>query len=198
MQLLFATNNQNKVKEIQALLTDSFKLLGLNDISFKEDIPEIHDTIEKNASGKAHYIYDRYKINCFADDTGLEVETLGGKPGVMSARYAGEQKNSEENIDKLLKEMKFISDRRARFKTIISLIIDDKSYNFEGIVNGHILKERRGEEGFGYDSVFVPIIDGVVSEKSFAEMSLMEKNMISHRAIAVKKLVEYLGAKYSL
>jgi XTP/dITP diphosphohydrolase len=192
MQLLFATNNLNKVKELQELLPKGLVLLGLKDIGFDEDIPEIYNTIEENASGKAKFIYDRFRINCFADDTGLEVQALNGRPGVLSARYAGEHKNSEDNIDKLLHEMSCIERRDARFKTVISLIIDGKETSFEGIVNGYILNERRGSKGFGYDSVFAPIINGSISKYSFAEMEMHEKNAISHRAIAFKQLVDYL------
>lgn len=192
MQLLFATNNFNKVKELQALLPKGLVLLGLKDIGFDGDIPEVYNTIEENASGKAKFIYDRFSINCFADDTGLEVQALNGRPGVLSARYAGEHKNSEDNIDKLLYEMRGIERRDARFKTVISLIIDGKEMSFEGIVNGCIINERRGNKGFGYDSVFVPIVNSNTSKYTFAEMEMHEKNAISHRAIAFTKLVDYL------
>jgi len=188
MKLVFATSNVNKVKELQQLLPPEIKLLGLNDINCTEDVPETQDTIEGNASQKAFYVFDNYHYDCFADDTGLEVEALDGRPGVLSARYAGESKNANDNMNKLLEDLKNTTNRKARFKTIISLVIDGKEVLFEGIVNGTLLTEKRGEKGFGYDPLFIP--DGYV--KSFAEMDLTEKNKISHRAIAVKKLIEYL------
>ena len=187
--LVFATANQNKVKEIQALIPDSIKLLGLEDIQCKEEIPETQPTIEGNAAQKAFYIYEKYHHNCFADDTGLEVDALDNRPGVMSARYAGETKDANANMDKLLEELKNETNRTARFKTIISLVIDGEETLFEGIVEGTILKEKRGHKGFGYDPVFLP--NG--SNRSFAEMDMAEKNEISHRALAVKKLIEYLN-----
>lgn len=199
MQLVFATANKNKVNEIQSLIPDSIQLLGLNDIGCLEDIPETQLTIEGNASQKAFYIFEKYKHNCFADDTGLEIEALNGMPGVMSARYAGEQKNGEDNINKVLTELHGETNRKARFKTVISLVIDGKEIQFEGIVNGVILQERRGSKGFGYDPIFAPdqsplsFFQGEgVGERSFAEMELEEKNKMSHRALAVIKLLEYL------
>jgi XTP/dITP diphosphohydrolase len=188
MTLVFATANQNKVKEIQALIPDSIKLLGLKDIGCEEEIPETQLTIEGNAAQKAFYVYEKYHHNCFADDTGLEVEALDNRPGVLSARYAGEAKNASDNMDKILAELKNESNRRARFKTIISLVVDGEETQFEGVVEGSILKEKRGEKGFGYDPIFLP--DG--SDRSFSEMSVDEKNKISHRALAVNKLVAYL------
>ncbi len=188
MKLVFATANQNKAKEIQLLIPNSIEILSLNDIHCQEEIPETQATIEGNASQKAFYVYEKYSQNCFADDTGLEVEALDGQPGVLSARYAGEAKNANDNMDKVLLEMKGMSNRKARFKTVISLVINGKELQFEGIVDGTILTEKRGNSGFGYDPIFLP--DG--SSKSFAEMDLSEKNRISHRAIAVNKLVEYL------
>lgn len=188
MQLVFATANQNKVKEIQQLVPSTVKLLSLTDINCLEEIPEIQPTIEGNASQKAFYVFDKYAQNCFADDTGLEVEALDGQPGVFSARYAGEQKNADHNMDKILSEMKEISNRKARFKTVISLVIDGKEMQFVGIVNGIILNEKKGDKGFGYDPIFQP--EGY--SRSFAEMDILEKNKISHRALAVNKLVEYL------
>ncbi len=188
MKLVFATANQNKTKEIQSLIPKSIEILSLNDIHCSEEIPETQATIEGNASQKAFYVYEKYNQNCFADDTGLEVEVLNGQPGVLSARYAGESKNANANMDKVLFEMKEISSRKARFKTVISLVINGKELQFEGVVNGTILTEKRGNSGFGYDPIFLP--DG--SSKSFAEMELSEKNTISHRALAVNKLVEYL------
>lgn len=187
-QLVFATGNQNKVNEIQQLIPSNIKLLGLKDINVSEEIPETQPTIEGNASQKAFYIYTNYHANCFADDTGLEIEALDNRPGVLSARYAGESKNAEDNMLKVLNELNGISNRKARFKTVISLVIDGKEQQFEGVVNGTIAHEKIGIKGFGYDPIFVP--DGTT--KSFAEMDLEEKNKISHRAKAVNKLVEYL------
>ncbi len=188
MKLVFATNNGNKIKEINHLLANKFNLLGLADIGCIEEIPETQPTIEGNAAQKAFYVYENYKHNCFADDTGLEVEALQGRPGVFSARYAGEEKNAQKNMEKILAEMQGITNRSARFKTIISLVIDGKEKQFEGVVNGIILQEKRGEKGFGYDPIFQP--EGY--SRSFAEMELFEKSNISHRGIAVNKLVEYL------
>jgi len=187
-KLVFATNNQNKFRELQQILSNEFELLSLKDIGCLEDIPETAETIEENSMQKAEYVYQKYKIDCFADDTGLEVEALQGRPGVYSARYAGEEKNMEKNIEKILSELKNKENRKARFKTVISLILDGEKYQFEGIVNGEIIKEKRGESGFGYDPVFVP--DGY--KLSFAEMQADEKNKISHRGRAVKKLVAFL------
>lgn len=190
MKLVFATANQNKAKEIQLLIPDVIEILSLNDINCKEEIPETQDTIEGNASQKAFYVFEKYQHNCFADDTGLEIEALGGKPGVLSARYAGEAKNANDNMDKVLSEMKGMSNRKARFKTVISLVLNGKELQFEGLVNGTIMLQKRGGSGFGYDPIFLP--DG--SDKSFAEMDLSEKNTISHRARAIDKLVKYLSS----
>lgn len=188
MKLVFATGNQNKAKEIQLLIPNSIEILSLNDIHCQEEIPETQPTIEGNASQKAFYVYEKYEQNCFADDTGLEIEALNGQPGVISAMYAGESKNANDNMDKVLLEMKGMSNRKARFKTVISLVISGEERQFEGVVDGTILDEKRGNSGFGYDPIFLP--EG--SSKSFAEMDLAEKNKNSHRAAAVKKLVEYL------
>ena len=188
MKLVFATANQNKAKEIQGLIPSTITILSLNDINCLEEIPETEATIEGNASQKAVYVYEKFHFNCFADDTGLEVEALGGRPGVFSARYAGESKNADDNMNKILLELKGILNRKARFKTIISLVIDGNELQFEGVVNGTILTEKRGVNGFGYDPIFVP--DGY--DKTFAEMDFESKNKVSHRAIAVYKLVEYL------
>ena len=188
MKLVFATANQNKATEIQSLIPTVIEILSLNDINCKEEIPETQDTIEGNASQKSFYVYEKYAHNCFADDTGLEIEALNGNPGVLSARYAGEAKNANDNMDKVLSEMKEIKNRKARFKTVISLVINGKELQFEGVVDGTILLEKRGASGFGYDPIFLP--DG--SDKSFAEMELSEKNKNSHRAIATGKLVAYL------
>lgn len=192
MELVFATNNKNKLKEIQSILGNKLSILSLNDINCHDDIPEEQDTLEGNASQKARYIFDKYGINCFADDTGLEVAALNNEPGVYSARYAGEQKDSEANMDRLLRELYGKSNRAARFRTCISLIIDGKETIFEGKVEGEILQERQGKEGFGYDPIFRP--NGY--KESFAEMDMDEKNTISHRGRAVSKLAEYLKENY--
>ena len=188
MELVFATNNKHKLEELQHLLGDKISLLNLIDINCFDEIPEDHDTLEENASQKANYIFERYKIDCFADDTGLEIDALNGDPGVLSARYAGELKDSEANIQKVLKELDGKSNRTARFRTVIALIIDEKEYLFEGIVDGEILTEKSGHDGFGYDPIFKP--KGY--NMSFAQMSLTDKNKISHRAKATEKLVEFL------
>lgn len=190
MDLIFATNNAHKLREIQDILGKKYRVKSLSDIACFEELPETADTLEGNASQKAFYVYGKYKENCFSDDTGLLVEALQGKPGVLSARYAGEQKNADDNINKILHEMNGIEkNRKAMFKTIISLIINGEEKLFEGIVDGVILEERRGEKGFGYDPIFQP--DGY--NCSFAEMTAEQKNKISHRAMAVDKLVNYLN-----
>ena len=189
MKLVFATNNQHKLHEISHLLDGSFEVLCLKDIHCTVDIPENQDTIEGNASEKSFYIWNNYGLNCFADDTGLEIEALNGEPGVYSARYAGEEKSAEKNIEMVLQKLAKIKNRKARFKTVISLVIDGREVQFEGIVNGRILEEKRGNTGFGYDPIFQP----EESNLSFAEMPLEEKNKISHRGRAVQKLVEYLS-----
>jgi XTP/dITP diphosphohydrolase len=191
--ICFATNNQHKLEEIRALLGPFFQLKSLQDIGFYEELPETQNTIEGNSLQKANYVFERYGISCFADDTGLEVESLGGAPGVYSARYAGDHKNSEDNIDLLLKNLHSFQNRKARFKAVITLVEPDRISTFEGIVNGIILPERRGTKGFGYDSVFQP--EGY--QRSFGEMDLIEKNLISHRAIAVKKLINFMKVKYT-
>ena len=189
-ELVFATNNLNKLKEVQDLiLNKDIKLLSLVDIGCSEDIPETADTIAGNAFLKAEYIYQKYELSCFADDTGLEVEVLDGEPGVKSARYAGEEKNNEENIKLLLLNLENKQNRKAQFKTVISLIMEGVNYEFTGIIKGTITERKIGEKGFGYDAVFMP--EG--SERTFAQMSLEEKNKISHRAIAVAKLLEFLN-----
>ncbi|HOY31460.1 MAG TPA: non-canonical purine NTP diphosphatase [Bacteroidales bacterium] len=189
MKLVFATNNKHKLDEIRNILGRSgLEIVPLKEIGFSGDIPETADTLEGNALQKARYIYDRYHADCFADDTGLEVECLNGAPGVYSARYAGEGCNFDDNIVKLLKEMKDCSSRRACFKTVVALIIDGKEHIFTGKVCGAILHERRGVEGFGYDPLFLP--DGF--EKTFAEMPPGEKNRISHRYRAIAALRDFL------
>jgi len=188
MKLVFATNNQHKLQEIKQILGDSIELLSLNDINCDEEIPENQETIEGNAAEKSFYIFNKFGLNCFADDTGLEIEVLNGEPGVYSARYAGEEKSAEKNMDLVLQKLSEIKNRKARFKTVISLVIDGQEIQFEGIVNGHILEEKRGKTGFGYDPIFQPD----ESHLSFAEMTMEEKGKISHRGRAVQKLVEYL------
>lgn len=189
-KLVFATNNAHKLDEIRSILGDKIEILSLKDIDCHADIPETAETLEGNAALKAQYIYNNYGLDCFADDTGLEVEVLNGAPGIYSARYAGgEGHDSEANMKKLLSEMEGKDNRKARFRTAICLIEDGKEHIFEGIVNGEIIQERRGGEGFGYDPVFVP--EGYT--ETFAEMGNDEKNKISHRARAVAKLCEYLG-----
>ncbi len=191
MKIVAATNNPHKIKEIKSVLDNSFTLVSLSDIDIVEDIPENEDTLEANARAKAMYINDKNGMDVFADDTGLEVACLGNRPGVHSARYAGDQRDSNDNIDLLLKEMEGSQDRKARFRTVIVLILDGKEHLFEGIVNGKIAKNRSGNKGFGYDPVFIP--EG--ADRSFAEMSLAEKNLVSHRARAIRKLSDFLESK---
>jgi XTP/dITP diphosphohydrolase len=186
--LVFATNNENKIKEIKEVLKNNFEILGLKDINCNVDLPETGTTLKDNALQKAQYIYDKFNINCFADDTGLEVEALNGAPGVYSARYAGPDKSAEDNMNLLLKKLEGVENRNARFVTVIALIINGKKYFFEGEVKGVITKTKCGNKGFGYDPVFKP--DGY--DCTFAEMTLEEKNKISHRAIAMKKLVNFI------
>lgn len=187
-ELVFATNNAHKLSEVQHLLGKKFQLLSLKDIHLEEEIPEDFDTLEQNALQKARYIFDKTHKNCFADDTGLEVDALNGRPGVYSARYAGEGKNPKDNIKKLLKELDGVANRKARFRTVVALIINNQEYLFEGIVNGQIIDSERGVDGFGYDPVFLP--DGF--SLTFAEMMLDQKNLISHRARAIRQLVDFL------
>jgi|TARA_B100001094_G_scaffold157240_1_gene152217 XTP/dITP diphosphohydrolase len=189
INLIFATSNQNKVLEIQKILPKKFNIKSLKDLNYFEDVPENENTIEGNAIFKAKYIYEKFNINVFADDTGLEVEALNGEPGVHSARYAGTTRNSEKNIKKLLKNLKNIKNRNARFKTVIALIIDNKLHIFSGIVEGYILDSPKGNNGFGYDPIFCP--NGF--DKSFAELTLKEKNLISHRSLAMKKLIDFIS-----
>lgn len=188
MQIVFATNNENKLREINHILGNSFTLLSLKDLKIEDDIPENEPSLEGNALHKARYIYNIVKMNVFADDTGLEVNVLDGLPGVHSARFAGEAKDSDANIEKLLSMMGSSVNRNARFRTVIALISGGKEFLFEGVVEGRIINEKRGKEGFGYDPVFIP--EG--NEKTFAEMPLDEKNLISHRARAFEKLREFL------
>jgi XTP/dITP diphosphohydrolase len=189
MKLIFASHNKNKVKEIAAILPKNFELVGLDDLNYTEEIDETGATLEENALIKAKHIYEIFNLNCFADDSGLEVETLNNEPGVYSARYAGIEKNDDANMNKLLENLSHKENRKARFRTVIALILDGKEYLFEGIVNGKIINEKRGEKGFGYDPIFVP--NGF--EKTFAELPSEEKNQISHRALATNKLIGFLN-----
>jgi len=189
MKLVFATNNSYKLKEISQLLGDKIKLISLSDLNIREDIPEEFQTIEENAMAKAKYVYRLTGMDVFADDTGLEIESLDGAPGVYSARFAGDEKDFDRNIDKVLELMAGKENRKACFRTVIALILKGKEYFFEGKVQGTILKERRGAGGFGYDPVFLPEGYGL----TFAEMSLEEKNAISHRAEAFRKLKAFLS-----
>jgi XTP/dITP diphosphohydrolase len=191
-ELVFATNNAHKLRELGEILKGEFKLLSLSDISCNDDIPETGATLEANASQKSFYIWDRYHTDCFSDDSGLEVVALDNEPGVHSARYAGEGRNSEDNIDKVLTQLKNHQNRKACFRCVISLVLHGNEYLFEGRVNGEILPERQGTDGFGYDPVFRP--DGFT--QSFAEMDAESKNNISHRGRAVQKLVRFLLEEY--
>jgi len=187
-ELVFATNNQHKLEEIISILGKDFKILSLNDIGLKGDIAETESTLQGNASLKARFIYQKTGKNCFADDTGLEVDALNGEPGVFSARYAGPENNAAKNTEKLLLKLKNSSNRKAQFRTVIALIIEGKEYFFEGIVRGEIAREKKGTQGFGYDPVFIPEGHNI----SFAEMPLEQKNQISHRAMATNKLAGFL------
>lgn len=191
MKIIFATGNHHKLEEVQAVLGDGFELVTPVMVGITEDIPEDQTTLEGNASQKAHYLYDRTGADCFADDTGLEVEALSGAPGVYSARYAGASRDPQDNMKLLLKNMEEMTDRRARFRTVISLILSGEEFQFEGIVEGMIIPDPRGAGGFGYDPVFVP--NGYM--ETFAEMSAADKNRISHRGRAVEKLAAFLRHK---
>lgn len=191
MKLVFASNNKNKIKEIQLLLPKAIEVLSLEDIGCFEDIPETADTIEGNAVLKADYVTKNYGYDCFADDTGLEVMALNGEPGVYSARYAGERRDSNDNMDKLLSNLEGKSDRTAQFKTVIALNLNGKQTLFTGIIKGRIITQKIGSNGFGYDPVFVA--DGY--NRTFAELSIEEKSGISHRGLAVKQLVDFLVEK---
>lgn len=188
MKIVFATNNQNKLREINQIVGEKIQIIGLSEIGCTEDIPEEEPTIEGNARAKSIYVLKNYKVDCFADDTGLEIEALDGRPGVYSARYAGEGCNFQDNVDKILSELKGVENRKARFKTVISLVIDGVETQFEGVVEGEILEKETGKEGFGYDPVFKPI----GYDQTFAEMPAELKNKISHRGLATKKLVDFL------
>jgi XTP/dITP diphosphohydrolase len=187
-KIVFATGNPNKLKEINSAIS-GFKIIGLKDLGITDEIPETGDTLMKNALQKAKYVYNKTGLDCFSDDTGLEIEALNYRPGVYSAMYAGPDCNAENNIRKVLQELEESTNRKAQFKTVIVLILNGKEYFFEGLVSGVILKEKIGEDGFGYDPIFRPI----GCEESFAEMTIDQKNEISHRGLAVKKLINFLA-----
>ena len=187
-EICFVTGNKNKLREVQKLLSN-YKILSLDDLNFSEDIAETENTIQGNAELKASFINKKFNIDCFSDDTGLFIDSLDGHPGVKSARYAGDNCGSDENINLVLKNLKNISNRNATFRTVICLIKNNKTYFFEGIVNGKITKERVGNDGFGYDPIFIP--EGY--DKTFSQLTINEKNAISHRGIAVNKLVNFLN-----
>lgn len=189
MRICFATNNENKLKEIKSKLGEAYDIISLSDLGHFEDLSETHDTLEGNSQQKAEFIYNKYKVNCFADDTGLLVEALNGEPGINSARYAGPGKSSDDNIQLLLDKLEGNQNRKAKFITIITMILDGNINQFSGEINGIISTEQSGPNGFGYDPIFIP--DGW--QKTFAEVDLKEKNKISHRSIAVEKLVEFLA-----
>ncbi len=188
MKLCMATNNAHKIEEIESLVPDTVGLVSLAEVGCREELPETGDTLEANSRQKAQYVWDHYGVNCFADDTGLEVEALRGEPGVYSARYAGPQRDARANMELLLRKLEGEENRRAQFRTTITLILDGEIYQFEGVVRGAILGAARGTGGFGYDPLFVP--DGYA--QTFAEMDLAEKNRISHRARAVERLIRFL------
>lgn len=188
--IVFATSNANKVREVSALLDGNIEIVSLEDIGCTEEIPETQPTIEGNALQKARYVRDNYKIDCFAEDTGLEITVLNGEPGVYSARYAGEDKDSEANMTKVLTKLEGKSDRTAQFKTVVALTLNEKEYTFEGICKGHIATVKSGHQGFGYDPIFIP--EGY--DVSFAEMSAEDKNRISHRGKAIDKLKDFLNS----
>ena len=190
MKIVFATNNLHKLEEIRKAVGDKHEIVSLKEIGFDEDIPETHDTLEGNSSEKAFHIYNRFQLTCFADDTGLEIDALNGEPGVYSARYAGENPTFDDNMNKVLANMETKINRSAKFRTVISLIIDGKETQFEGVCPGNIMTERYGGDGFGYDPIFMPNN----FQETFAEMDLSVKNEISHRGLATKKLIAYLNS----
>lgn len=191
MRLVFATNNQHKLDEVRHILGSEHEVLSLNDIGCHEDIPETADTLQGNSAQKALFVWERYGVPCFADDTGLEVEALGGAPGVYSARYAGEGHDSAANRRKLLQQMQAENNRRAQFRTVVTLVVDNKPYFFEGIVKGRIITHEQGDGGFGYDSLFVPD-EYSEEEKTFAQLTQEQKNTISHRGRAISKMAQWL------
>lgn len=188
MKLIFASNNKNKIAEIKQLLPTNIELLSLDEIGCSEDIPETAETIEGNAILKANYVTQKYGLPCFADDTGLEVDALNGEPGVYSARYAGEQKNADDNMNKLIDNLEGNLNRNAQFKTVIALNINNEQHLFEGIIKGEIITKKRGDKGFGYDPIFVP--EGFTT--TFAEMEMIDKAKLSHRGLATRKLITFL------
>lgn len=188
MKICFATNNTNKIKEVQEILGRDFHLLSLEEIGCREELPETKDTIPENSAQKAQYVWENFGVACFADDSGLEIETLDNAPGVFSARYAGLPKNDEKNIELLLRNLEEKTNRKAQFRTCITFVAEDGLWQFEGTIECKIIEEKRGKQGFGYDPIFVP--EGY--EQTFAEMTAEQKNQISHRAIAIRKLVEFL------
>lgn len=188
MTLVFASHNQNKVNEIKSLLPDTFEILSLTDIGFSEEIEETGFTLDENSRIKAHAVFEKTGYFCFADDTGLEIEALNFEPGVFSARYAGNQKNDSDNIEKVLLKLHGMSKRNACFRTVITLLIEQEEYTFEGRVDGKIISDKRGEFGFGYDPIFIPENES----RTFAEMPMEEKNLFSHRARAFQKMIEFL------
>jgi XTP/dITP diphosphohydrolase len=192
MELVFASNNQHKVDEVQAMIGSTITLKSLNDIGCREEIPETGDTFAENAGQKSRFVYDRYHIDCFADDSGLEIDALGGEPGVNSAHYSG-SRDFEDNMSLVLERLSGITDRKARFRTVISLITRGREHLFEGSIEGRITPQRSGSKGFGYDPIFIPEGYNI----SFAEMSPDEKNKISHRAKAMEKLIIFLNSEYS-
>ena len=194
IEILFATNNSNKLYEVQAQLPKRIKLISLKDIECNEEIPETQNTIEGNAIQKANYVKNKYNLDCFAEDTGLEVEILNGEPGVYSARYAGPEKNTKDNIQKLLYKLKDKANRKAQFKTVIAMHFKGKLITFQGICKGEITENVMGSEGFGYDPIFKPL----GNSKTFAQLSLNEKNKIGHRGRAVTQLIDFFQAKKNL
>jgi XTP/dITP diphosphohydrolase len=191
IKIVFATNNKNKLSEIRDLISDNIEILSLEDINCFDDLPENQLTLEGNALEKANYIFLKYGYNCFADDTGLEIDALNNEPGVFSARYAGPKCLAEDNINKVLSKLKVCSNRKAKFRTVIALIVDGEENLFSGECHGEIIKEKIGDDGFGYDPIFLP----QVSELTFAQMDKFEKGLISHRGISVRKLIEFLSLK---
>jgi XTP/dITP diphosphohydrolase len=191
MKICFATNNHKKIEEVKAALGDQIEIVSLEAIGCLEELPETGDTLEHNAFQKARYVKEHYGVDCFADDTGLEVNSLNGEPGVYSGRYAGEPRSDERNMDKLLKTLNHQDDRSARFRTVIALILDGNEYQFEGVATGEILIQRTGDGGFGYDPIFRS--DGFT--RSFAQLTMLEKNQISHRGKAVQSLIDFLSKR---
>tara|TARA_B110000444_G_scaffold179548_1_gene168321 strand:- start:1250 stop:1837 length:588 start_codon:yes stop_codon:yes gene_type:complete len=191
IKIVFATNNKNKLSEIRDLISDNIEILSLEDINCFDDLPENQLTLEGNALEKANYIFLKYGYNCFADDTGLEIDALNNEPGVFSARYAGPKCLAEDNINKVLSKLKVCSNRKAKFRTVIALIVDGEENLFSGECHGEIIRAQIGDDGFGYDPIFLP----QDSELTFAQMDKFEKGLISHRGISVRKLIEFLSLK---